>query len=912
MKTKPLAVASAFAVLAPVFADVYYLRQSDADWSKPESFAMSDALTDEASSVPGSSDDVYLPANADVSLTSGTESFSRAASVGRIVPQGGSRLILSVNGEATFGALINAGGVLDTTPPVGTVVKCGDGVLTLTATSSLPGNANLDFSYYVSFDIDAGALVFPQSGNALHRYYGDVTVAAGATQHLAACTSKEAYTRMRSLCGAGTVTGGSYSSTRTQYLYITEVADATVRASVFDGRIEGKYTKVLASGNLTLTNAGSSFESLLTVQQNRNALSGGTNGMVSTTSFGLISQPSPLGKHQQLTVSTYGGGFRYVGTTGERTDKVFAFQESVTTKIADPFIDGGPHGGVTFTGQWQNKSESVKNLHLIGSNTVPCIASNSWLVSANNGYPFFLTKGGTGTWTVVGNTSVNRDLRGGLAVEDGVLRFTSISNIGENCDLGFATFLTRPMTGVPTASDMRIYAHTIGNTDADANAVFEYAGKQCAIATNRPTVLVGKGTIRSMATGKGYLALTDVSPRDAAAVTLVLDGTNANHNLMRDISDGTGVVSVVKRGSGEWTLSGDTRFSGSLRVEEGTLTVLGPRYTWFRLSVMQAGDGAAENTGSTRGQIVTKRIALYDTEGVRQNVGLSYDMAFVSSIQLADANWQELTPGSVKMGRPGYRKYDGWYHDLAMLFDDDGTLLGTENGTVTFFYSTTAEDTQEGRVISSTNDPSTWVSYVMRLTNGVPEIASYDIQSYHNNSIAKRWPRYVRMEGSRDGVKWDWLGDHDFDPSKISGQDKWLSNGDSFTPGAVRKGKGVALLRGADPDAFVLSNVTHVAVSSGALLRTFDDVTLSSIEVDCSDCGTIQGFTLAPEGELNIKNLPTGSSNVLPQFLSGATGISNLENWCVALDGKPSAKVRLHVSGSVVSVMRPGFIIIMQ
>ena len=58
----------AFAALA----DSYYLKSADADWSQAESFATSPSLSDSASTPPGADDDVYLLANTDVSLTSGT------------------------------------------------------------------------------------------------------------------------------------------------------------------------------------------------------------------------------------------------------------------------------------------------------------------------------------------------------------------------------------------------------------------------------------------------------------------------------------------------------------------------------------------------------------------------------------------------------------------------------------------------------------------------------------------------------------------------------------------------------------------------------------------------------------------------------------------------------------------------
>lgn len=904
MKSRNTAVVLSLALVAAVSfvaqaGSSYYLKSAGADWSQAESFATSPALSDSASTPPGADDDVYLLANTDVSLTSGTASFSTAAAVGRIVPQSGSRLLLTVDGEATFGAKINNGKTLAANDPYGEVVKLGDGVLTLTATSTIPNSTSLDFTYYIaSVVVEKGTLKFPQHGCATHFYYGDVTVSNNATLYMplsydiktgAAISS---YMRMRSLCGEGLVTVDGSVTKVTRYIYL-EKYDSSRRVSVFNGTISGAYVNLQVHGGLTVTNNASSFDGMTQVLDGSGSFGEDGSGILTTMSFGTVNKASPVGRGQFLSIGNYGGGFRYSGN-GESTDKIFLIAPTVGFEGV-AFLDAGPNGGVTFTGEFRNNTATEKHLVLMGSNTAACVLANSWMPSATGGYPIFTTKRGSGTWRFADVASRDHDNVGGFAVEDGVLQFTSISNIGERCSLGTATYLTRPIMGVPTAADMRVYAHTIGSTNAGANAVFDYVGSECAMVTNRPTVLVGTGAIRSSATGKGYLAMTDVSPRDDAAVTLVLDGTNTNHNVMRDIFDGTGVVSVVKRGSGEWMLSGDTRFSGSLRVEEGVLTVAGPRYTWFRLSFMEAGAGADDITGSTRGQIAIQQIGLYDAAGARQNLNLSYTPAYTSGDRQADATWPDLTPGSVKVGRPGTRSYAGVAHDLGKLFVDG------YNDSVTIRYLT-----NDVGVVLHKDDPSSWIPIVMRLTNGVSEVVAYDIQTFFNNSIAKRWPKTVRMEGSRDGVAWDWLGDHEFDHS-FSGNTKWLAKGSANSAGA----DGVKI-RGASADAFVLSNVTSVAVSSGAVLRTFDDVMLSSIEVDCNDCGTIQGFSLAESGTLNIVNAPKSPTFSLPNFLSGVANAENLANWTLKIGGAVKKNWEISVSGTEVKISGPGFTVIVR
>ena len=96
MNGKIMVAGAVVGVMLPCLAEDFYLRSGSADWSQKESFAMNAALTEEASRLPVETDDVYLPAG-DVSLTSGTASFSTAAVVGRVVPKAATRLLLTVN-----------------------------------------------------------------------------------------------------------------------------------------------------------------------------------------------------------------------------------------------------------------------------------------------------------------------------------------------------------------------------------------------------------------------------------------------------------------------------------------------------------------------------------------------------------------------------------------------------------------------------------------------------------------------------------------------------------------------------------------------------------------------------------------------------------------------------------------------
>ena len=94
MNRKIIVVGAIVGTMLSGLAENFYLRSGTSDWSQTGSFAMNAALTTDASRLPAATDDVYLP-DGDVSLMSGTASFSTAAAVGRIVPTATSRLLLT-------------------------------------------------------------------------------------------------------------------------------------------------------------------------------------------------------------------------------------------------------------------------------------------------------------------------------------------------------------------------------------------------------------------------------------------------------------------------------------------------------------------------------------------------------------------------------------------------------------------------------------------------------------------------------------------------------------------------------------------------------------------------------------------------------------------------------------------------
>ena len=894
---KKLLIGMAFCALCMgAQATDYWLKSGTADWSVASSFAIGSAEGPTANNPPGSGDDVYLPAG-DVTLASGTDSFASANGVKRIVPQADTRVVITVTETDSPARLlppVNAGQDATYKRALGTIEKRGVGSLELATDGS--------YAYFVNLTVVEGTLTLPRGGTQVHYFYGDLSVSNNAVLGLALTAAGGAYTRFRSINGGmgATIQGSDTIVANLLLEHVGSVWYGSARPdSVFGGQIVGYQVYVVSSGDLKLTGTQSTYGQTTTVQFGDNAFGTGSGGCIEVASLGRIGSATSLGKGMWISMGNGGGGYRYLGA-GESADRWLNVND--TGAGNGVFFDAGANGGLTFEGEWRNSNPRVTEFRLMGSNETACVLQGK--ISQTGGYPFYFKKTGTGVWRFA--DSDTRDFRGGLAVEDGRLQFTTIANAGVQCSLGYATYLTRCMTDVPTQADMRPYAYVIGSTNEDEHAIFEYVGSDHGVATNRPVAVLGEGAICSLATGKGWLGLADVSSLDDAA-TLVLDGTNENNNVLLDVRDGdNGPLTIVKRGPGEWKLSGNQMSTGGLRVEEGVLTVAGPRYTWFRLSLKECGK---KEDSTVKGQVVMRQIALYDANGVRQNTNLRYDTQWVSGgNHPADCDWLSLTPGSVALGRAGWRAISQG-QDVDQLFtDSEGSLFSNQ-----YLVSATG-DAGEGYVIMDKDDPSTWTSFVMRLTNGVPEIAAYDIRSYYNNSIDCRWPKYIRMEGSADGIRWDVLSD-DVVNSSLCGAygDRWLSDGSAFASDQIRQGAGFPI-RGAATGISTFADLGKVSVAAGARLQLLSgDVRLKDVEVDTADCGTISGFALAPKGKLTVKNASGSGTITLPDFLVHAKDVENLADWKLNLNGKdrPNYEIRVSEDGRV-TLVPPGLAIIVR
>ncbi len=152
-----------------------------------------------------------------------------------------------------------------------------------------------------------------------------------------------------------------------------------------------------------------------------------------------------------------------------------------------------------------------------------------------------------------------------ITVAGGTIAFTSIANSGAASSLGAGSKLTH--------STANCVYRFVGDAPASANRVIELGNTPLTLEQAGSAALTFSGT---------------ASGNSAAAKTLVLTGDSAAlATYSGSIANGASTLSLTKRGTGAWTLSGANTATGALAVEAGTLTLAGA--SLFTNAVLSSG-----------------------------------------------------------------------------------------------------------------------------------------------------------------------------------------------------------------------------------------------------------------------------------------------------------------------------------
>ena len=854
----------------------FMLKNGMTDWTDPASYTNN--------AVPTASDRIFTEEGAtNELLPSDTKYADSLAKINEVVQVQLGRhatLVVEVADGKTntvTGRIGCIGGVKVEDAPV--LVKKGGGTL-------LQEPSEKATYYFARWQVEAGTLGAPwavsSNVQAFNIYNYGIDLCANTSLIL---PYKQNFQVLGPLTGSGNIyTLNPLAGNSSSYFYIKG------GPGVFAGTIGTNIYIVAREAILDFTGVANRYNGGLTVSGFKD--DGTDKGVLGFAKFGAsASDLSSLGLRGTVTLGeSYGqdsiplsGAFRYLGTTGENiTGKYISFGY---TQDAPATFDAGAYGGLSFGAnvQWSVSEAHNQRFCLTGSNTVECSFAGKFVEGANGSV--YLIKKGKGAWHLKNNAS--SELSGPVRVDDGVLRHDTLASRGVLCALGTAANLHDGSYVVSASATPVDYSILFAG---EGTGLLEYTGKYDACSSNRQVAVKTGGGFSS---ADGAERIHGISAYDGAeTATLTILATNNAISTYADITDGThgGKIGVTKRGSGTAEIDRELSFSGPLNVEGGKLIVRnssGP-YTWFRL-VVKKNFGSPTNDDD-KNHVVIERFALYDADGVRQNIGFTrhngnlHVGGYKSGVgHVVKSAASGLRPGEIGLDRPG-NAYT-WANNNREIQN----ICDASNSSLVGSYVR-----YDGGTALSPSEPDSWIKYVMRVTNGTPEIASFDISARFDSAVDPngnyfRSPTMWTIEGSVDGVNWDVLTNMEW-TAAITGK-TWYSNGDSCynTLSGRRWQDGKSFpIRGTPetPASFnVLGYCESVSVSSGATLEKQgnEDVVLRNLTINAAGFGTVDGFVFAETGTLTVSGAGDASSMIdIPGTFANCKNLANIRKWNVS------------------------------
>ena len=407
---------------------------------------------------------------------------------------------------------------------------------------------------------------------------------------------------------SGAVTGTANSNTRIATGTVTLTGNNTVN-SLFIGEtgtatLAGNGgTLTVSSGAVFLNGANSAITANLDfgaqegvigyIQGQNTTISGGIAGSGGLTVY--QAQPS-TSVNSTGTGVTFSSAATFTGdfTVNSRASISHSDFLASGARTGNVVVNGvlqlnglGTSGGYTMNGLYGNgrltKVFSGAGLFRIGDNN----SDGNFTGTITDGGTTAVEKIGNGTQIFSGANAYNgatRILGGTLEVTtlaDGALNsgIGKSSNVASNLVLSDGTL---KYTGAATSTD-RLFQ--VGQTTTGANGTINASGSGAVNFTNTGAITYG----------------TAGSTGTAQTRTLTLTGTNAGANTLSAVignngsaTNGNSDVSLVKSGTGSWTLTGANTYKGSTQVNEGKLVIDGSTSTgivWVASGATLAGSG---------------------------------------------------------------------------------------------------------------------------------------------------------------------------------------------------------------------------------------------------------------------------------------------------------------------------------
>jgi autotransporter-associated beta strand protein len=256
----------------------------------------------------------------------------------------------------------------------------------------------------------------------------------------------------------------------------------------------------------------------------------------------------------------------------------------------------------------------------------------------DNGGATSLTKSGTGQWLV---TAANT-FSGVTTIQQGTLTVSSINSVSG----GTAS----SSLGVPTT----IANGTIGFSLTFRTGILNYVGT--GETSDRVLDLSGTtGGATLQQSGSGLLKFTsDLTASGAGAKTLTLDGSTAGTGQLAGVipDSSGGATALAKSGTGKWTLSGASTYSGNTTINAGTLALNGSGMIGTSSNLIINAGGTFDVSGLGGGYTLTASQVLLATNGAAATINGSLNIASASAVltNVINTPTVNVTGGSLTLG----------------------------------------------------------------------------------------------------------------------------------------------------------------------------------------------------------------------------------------------------------------------
>ena len=756
----------------------------------------------------------------------------------------------------------------------GSMRKTGSGTLVLAERSNSK-------EYYTDFDVEAGVLDLRNLDNDVYNV-GSLGIAEGAT---VVGPAKTLY--LSGVYGNGLLTVESESDSDFYYRTLDGTASDPY---VFSGKINGEISfRVRGAQYLTGTESDNSSSDVYSYSTSK-------PGVLGVQFLGnRADSGSSIGGVKNISFGQYGGKIVYLGP-GEVSDKgIKIFNDK--NGFGPAVIDGGVNGGLAINGDISIPGKYMLSLVLDGKHKKPCVIGGHASYSKDdngNWCSVHFVKRGSGTWRFEGST--NRNNSTGFTIEEGVLQFDDIAKKGDCSGLGTAYDTHTNYFGVYNAAAKKPWAFALGTPRKEGT--LEYVGTNGAYSTGRTIGLAGAG--RLSCESDAPLRFSGVMPIGEGAKTFTVAGSGTNENTIADIADAADApITLVKEGTGNWILANTNVIRGGLEVKAGRLTVRNPsgKYDWFRWTIRQT-FGLYDNEQC----VAASQFGLYDKDLNRINCG------WVHSDNMAN-----LSPGQAA-------------YESRLPYADKSTLMNGNKLGELFDPDTGTDKKKRWGVVMPKNmapgSPDTHLKILMRTTNGTSEAVRYDfaVRSQINGDYYLANPLSWCLEGSRDGIHWDMLHDMPTTNSTMfcrGGNYRYYaanrtSNGASNENNLKTTEAAPVIAGSANKNINVMAGFAYVKGSEGAVLAADgDDLEISSLRIDSTGAGAIEGFTFAESGTLDVLGVENSGRVVLPGTYGNVSGFANIANWTLTVDGE-ATKRRIIVENGTIVLVNPGMRVILR